>query len=120
MTLLTPAQLQEATDKSPSGVRVTKDMIERRIAGTSYTVLPGTTVTICQIMLDNGFSVRGESACVDPKNFNKDIGETHAYSDAFDKLWAFFGFLICEMKYVALSHEKESNFLHAVGDQSGD
>lgn len=120
MTLLSPAQLQEATDKSPSGVRVTKIMIERRITDVSYTVLPGTTVTICSITLDNGFSVRGESACVDPKNFNKDIGETHAYNAAFDKLWALFGFLIREMKYLALKQEEESNFLHAAGDQSGE
>lgn len=120
MPLLSPSQLQEQLDKSPSGVRVTKTMIERRIKDVSYFALPGTTVTICSITLDNGFSVRGESACVDPKNFNADIGQTYAYNDAFDKLWPFFGFLIAEMKFVALSQDAESDLLHAVGQRDGD
>ncbi len=119
MSLLDPAQLQEQLDKSPSAVRVTKTMIERRIKNVDYIVLPGTTVTICSITLDNGFSVRGESACVDPKNFNADIGQTYAYNDAFEKLWAFFGFLICEMKFIALSQDAESDFLHATGQNDG-
>jgi hypothetical protein len=120
MTTLTNSQLQEALDKSPSGVRVTPAMMERRIKSVDYFVLPGTTVTICSIALDNGFSVRGESACVDPKNFNQDIGQTIAYDNAFSQLWAFFGFLIAEMKHVALSQDAESDLLHAVGQNDGE
>ncbi len=119
MTNLTESQLQEAIDKSPSGVRVTKAMMERRIKHIDYVVLPATTVTICNITLDNGFSVRGESACVDPRNFNRDIGRTVAYDNAFRALWPFFGFLIAEMKFVAGVQEAESNYLHATGKNEG-
>jgi hypothetical protein len=101
------------------GVRVTPAMMERRIRDVSYHVLPGTTVTICSITLDNGFSVRGEAACVDPRNFNADIGRTIAYKNAFEKLWPLFGFLVAEMRYTALAQQAESNFLYATGQRDG-
>jgi hypothetical protein len=41
------------------------------------------TVTVCSIKLDNGYSVRGESACVNPENYNREIGEKIAYDNAF-------------------------------------
>jgi hypothetical protein len=44
---------------------VTKQRIEGRIASVDYHCL-GATVTLCNVTLDNGYSVRGESACVDP------------------------------------------------------
>lgn len=81
--------------------KVTKESIEARIKGVSYIVLPGTTVTICSIELANGFSVRGESACVDKRNFNMQIGEEIAYRQAFGKLWELEGYLLAERKYQA-------------------
>jgi len=64
-----------------------------------YHNLPDTTVTICSITLDNGYSVRDESACVDPANFNREIGEKIAYDRAFNKLWQLFGFLLAEGRH---------------------
>ena len=81
--------------------RVTQAMIEGRITKVGYTVIPDTTVTICHILLDNGRSVRGESACVDPANFNAAIGRTLAYKDAFDRLWPLFGFKMVEERFLA-------------------
>ena len=96
MTDLMPdAELAEALESRPAP-RVTEDQIKQRIRSTDYFVLPGTTVTICQITLDNGYSVRGESACVSPANFDEAIGRTYAYRDAFRKLWPLFGFLLAE------------------------
>lgn len=76
--------------------KVTEQGIVRRIKDVTYTRLPGTTTTICNITMENGFSVRGESACVDPRNFNSEIGNSLAYKDAFRKLWAFEGYLLAE------------------------
>lgn len=76
-----------------------RDMIER-IARVEYHVLPDSTVTICNITLDNGFSVRGESACVDPARFDKTRGETYAYERAFAELWPLFGFLLAEKRHI--------------------
>lgn len=73
--------------------------MEGRIASIDYSNLPKTTVTLCNITLDNGYSVRGESACVDPVNFNKEIGEKIAHDNAFNKLWPLFGFLLAEARF---------------------
>lgn len=79
--------------------RVTKELMNERIKSVKYMVLPDTTVTICNIMLDNGYSVRGESACVDKRNFNLEIGEKLAYEDAYRKLWPLFGFVLAENNF---------------------
>ena len=82
--------------------KVTKDSIEAKIAKVDYLVLPDSTVTLCNITMKNGFSVRGESACVDPRNFNVEIGKGLAHKDAFGKLWAFEGYLLAEHRAQAV------------------
>ena len=92
------AKLEAALAECP-GERVTPDYIKSRIAEIEFNRWPGTMVTLCNITLDNGYSVRGESACVDPTNFDREIGETIAYEDAFKKLWPLFGFLLAEARH---------------------
>ena len=81
--------------------KVTKDSIEAKISKVDYLVLPDSTVTLCNITLKNGYSVRGESACVDPRNFNVEIGKGLAYKQAFDKLWPLEGYLLAESRKAA-------------------
>ena len=50
----------------------------------------------CRIVLDNEFSVSGESACVNAANYNQQIGEKIAYENAFRQLWPLFDFLLAE------------------------
>ena len=78
--------------------KVTRDSIEAKIVKVDYLVLPESTVTLCNITMKNGFSVRGESACIDPRNFNVEIGKGLAHRNAFDKLWAFEGYLLAESR----------------------
>src|SRR5690606_28454378 len=99
---LTDTELEAAPAQAPSSVRVTRDMMLARIRDVTYTVLLNTTVTICNITLDNGYSVRGESACVDPANFDAQIGQKLAYDNAFRKLWPLFGFALAERRHAAL------------------
>jgi len=79
--------------------KVTKEAIDAKITDVSFIHLPGTTVTICSITLENGFSVRGESACVDPAEYVESVGRDLAYQDAFDKLWPLEGYLLAERLY---------------------
>jgi hypothetical protein len=95
---MTQEQLDSAIANRPHE-KVTKEGIEKRIVGTDYIVLPNSTTTICNIKLENGYSVRGESACVDPRNFNMEIGQNLAYKDAFQKLWALEGYLLAECRF---------------------
>lgn len=92
--MLNDNQLKEELESCPAE-RVTPEYMKSRIKTTTFTKL-NETVTICSIKLDNGFSVRGESACVKVENYNQEIGERISYDNAFDKLWGFFGFLLAE------------------------
>jgi hypothetical protein len=94
MDVITNEKFEEMLAASPAE-RVTKEYMESRIASTEFH-RPGETVTICSITLDNGYSVRGESACVNPENYNQQIGEKIACENAFRQLWPLFGFLLAE------------------------
>lgn len=58
-------------------------------------------VTICIIVLKNGFKVEGVSACVDPANYDEQKGQECAYENAFEKLWQLEGYLLKEDMYQA-------------------
>ncbi|EGK3186744.1 hypothetical protein IFX79_004043 [Salmonella enterica] len=53
-------------------------------------------LTICVLILRNGFTVTGESACVSPKNFDVEIGRKAARQKAIDKIWTLEGYLLKE------------------------
>jgi len=119
MSIVSQAKVAELVDKSPSDWRVTEESMERRIKKVEFHRLPGTTVTLCNITLDNGYSVRGESACVDPANYNEDVGQTIAKRNAFQKLWPLFGFLVAEMKFRHDAQNEEQGIFDAMQDQEG-
>ena len=54
---------------------VTNQSIDMRIDTVTYHRLPGTTTTICAIKMVNGFTVLGQSACVNPADFDQELGE---------------------------------------------
>lgn len=58
-------------------------------------------VTICIIILENGFKVEGTSACVDPKIYNETIGRKEAYDAAFEKIWDKEGYLLKQQMFEA-------------------
>src|SRR4051812_7890277 len=94
MELISNEKLEELLAASPAE-RETPEYMKSRIANTTFTRI-GETVTHCRIVLDNGFSVSGESACVNAANYNQQIGEKIAYDNAFRLLWPLFGFLLSE------------------------
>lgn len=96
-SILAGAELEKAIADMPFE-KVTKERIESKIVKTDYMVLPDSTVTLCNLTLDNGYSVRGESACVDSRNFNIEIGKGLAYKQAFDKIWALEGYALAERR----------------------
>lgn len=70
-----------------------------KVKGATYTVLPNGRTTICQLTLENGYTVEGQSACVDIANYNKALGEQYAYNDAISKIWPLEGYLLAESLY---------------------
>lgn len=69
-------------------------------------------LTLCVLVLANGFTVTGESACASPENFNAELGRKLARAKAIDKVWAFEGYLLKEKLHVEAMydrHRKDGN-----------
>lgn len=49
-------------------------------------------LTFCVLVLRNGFTVTGESACASPENFDAEIVQKIAYDNAKQKLWPLLGY----------------------------
>lgn len=49
-------------------------------------------LTFCVLVLRNGFTVTGESACASPTNFNAEIGRKIARQNAVAKVWPLMGY----------------------------
>lgn len=49
-------------------------------------------LTFCVLVLRNGFTVTGESACASHENFNAEIGRQIARENAIDKIWPLLGY----------------------------
>lgn len=49
-------------------------------------------LTFCVLVLKNGFTVTGESACASPENFNAEIGRKIARQNAVAKVWPLMGY----------------------------
>lgn len=92
---MTQDELDKALAASPSQRRITPEYIQSRVANVEF-YRPTGTLTLCVITLDNGFTVTGESACADPENYDKAIGQHLAERQAREKLWPFFGFMLKE------------------------
>ena len=48
----------------------------------------------CVLVLKNGFTVTGESACASPENFDPDIGRRIARENAVNKMWTLLGYAL--------------------------
>ena len=122
-------QIKEAgADKAP---RITPDHIKSKIierhfftaydgiraanmgVGAAWTAHKSTDLlTFCVLVLENGFTVTGESACASPENFNEEIGRKIAYDNAIDKVWLLEGYLLKQnLHEQAQSQEMLKGFL---------
>ncbi len=49
-------------------------------------------LTICVLVMRNGFTVTGESACASPENFDAEVGRKIARANAISKVWPLMGY----------------------------
>ena len=104
---------QEIQAKGLTAPRVTPADIEAEIASTFYFTAAdgvrgesemGTSpagrakslelLTFCVLVLRNGFTVTGESACASPENFNAEVGRKIARQNAVQKIWPLMGYAL--------------------------
>ena len=105
---------QEIQTKGLTAPRVTPADIEAEIASEHYFTADqgvfgaamdadGTTerrckfqslalLTFCVLVLRNGFTVVGKSACASPENFDAELGRKIARSDAVNQIWPLLGY----------------------------
>jgi hypothetical protein len=84
----------EIQSKGLNAPRLNPAHIDSKILAEQYHVFPGTTLTVCCMILQNGFTVTGESAAASPENFDAEIGKKIARSNAREKIWALEGYLL--------------------------
>lgn len=95
----------KAVQKTPN--RVSLDSMMEKVAGEYSTtldkafpgcpLLPGMEVmTICVLVMRNGFMVIGKSAPADAANFNEALGRKFAREDAVRQLWPLEGYALRE------------------------
>ena len=64
---------------------------------------PLAMLTVCVLVLKNGFTVTGESACASPENFDAQIGRDIARANAVNKVWPLLGFRLRDQLAVKAS-----------------
>jgi N4 Gp49/Sf6 Gp66 family protein len=91
----------EIQAKGLTAPRITPQQIQDTIDGEYYaqrmhsSVHPSLScLTICVLVLKNGFTVTGESACASPENFDEELGRKIARRNAEAKIWALEGYLL--------------------------
>lgn len=89
----------EIKQKGLDAPRLTPELIDAAIVGEDYHVFPNTTLTVCCLTLQNGFTVTGESAAASPENFDREIGKKVARDNARNKIWQLEGYLLKEKLY---------------------
>ena len=56
-------------------------------------------LTFCILVLKNGFTIVGESACASPDNFDAEKGKLMARNNAVSKIWKLEGYLLKQKLY---------------------
>jgi hypothetical protein len=91
---VTPADVEAAIAKeyyftALDGAAASEKMWRRDIVEASPSL---GLLTFCVLVLRNGFTVTGESACASPANFDADIGRKIARQHAVEKIWPLLGY----------------------------
>lgn len=118
---------QEIRHKGLTAPRITPADIEANIADERYFTAadgvresdgsdpdkghPLSLLTFCVLVLRNGFTVVGKSACASPENFDAELGRKIARADAVNQIWPLMGYALrsslCAAQHAAAPIEGE-------------
>jgi hypothetical protein len=56
------------------------------------TMEPARLLTLCVLVLDNGWTIVGKSAAASPANYNRELGQRLAREDAIRQMWPLEGY----------------------------
>lgn len=136
---------REIKSKGLTAPRVTPAEIEENIAEELYFTFADNAIsgcgqvasnssaqllTFCVLILRNGFTVTGESACASPENFDAELGRKIARAAAVNKVWPLMGYALKQRLHEAgdaaskvdhiarVAHEVNCAYCQALGDDS--
>jgi hypothetical protein len=66
--------------------------MNQETAPLATTTVAMSCLTVCVLVLKNGFTVVGKSACASPENFDAELGRKIAREDARRQIWALEGY----------------------------
>lgn len=72
------------------------DFTADKAIGDSPAMTSLSLLSICIIVMKNGFTIIGKSAPASAANFNAELGKKLAYEDAIRQLWPLEGYLLRE------------------------
>lgn len=87
--------------KNLNAPRIEPGHAESMVLEEQYYVFPATTLTICCLILKNGFAIAGESAATSPSNFDAEVGRVAAKKDALRKVGMLEGYLLKQKLFEA-------------------
>lgn len=78
---------------------VKSEIVDAMIERKEFWRVPGTTTTVCCIVLKNGYTVIGTAACVDIRNYDEKISKELSFSKARDEVFHYLAFAVLDEKY---------------------
>jgi hypothetical protein len=93
--------MHDINQPEPLRTSVSLADIQAKVKKTTYTVLPDGKTTVCQLHMENGYTINGYSACVDPAKYNQALGEKYSYEDAINNAWPLEGYLLAEQRFLS-------------------
>ena len=92
-----------------SAERVTSKLVDRKIKEIEFCrpFPEKAALTVCTLLLENGFTVVGSSACASLENFREELGKQLAFENAREKIWGLEGYLLKEKLFRAAQESKE-------------
>ena len=85
-----------AMDGATSDYATSSPMTNEQIANDEAYSSSLSLLTFCVLVLKNGFTVTGESACASPENFDSELGRKIARQNAVSKMWPLMGYALKE------------------------
>lgn len=85
------------------------DDVEFAIVDELYHVFPGTTLTVCCLVLNNGFKVLGKHEANMPSAFVAELGRQYARANAVQQAIPFMSFLLMQELYEVVCPEAATN-----------
>lgn len=102
----------------PNTNKITEQMVES-FMGIPLALKVTDKTTLVKVIPKTGFEQFEVSSCVDPANYNHDIGTRAATRKIKDRMWGYLGFVLQWAKH-GLTEVRKDNFMGGVGISAKD